>query len=243
MDDNVWQGEIWNRRKDGAIIPVWQTISVVRDACGEVDHFISIFSDISEKKMSEERIYHLAHYDVLTGLPNRTSFHNEFEDALLHAERHGRRVALLFLDLDQFKLINDAAGHPAGDELLKQVALRLKETVRDEDIVARLGGDEFTVLLDDIHSVEDAGLVAEKILQQLAMPFQLEQSELVVHYQYRYQRVSERWQRCRHAVEECRHCHVPRQGEGPQQFPVLHLGNEYPGARTPQPGRCVAHRA
>ena len=179
IDDNVWQGEIWNRRKDGAIIPVWQTISVVRDAAGEIDHFISIFSDISEKKMSEERIYHLAHYDTLTGLPNRTSFQNQFEGALLHAERHGRHVALLFLDLDQFKLINDAAGHPAGDELLKQVALRLKETIRDEDIVARLGGDEFTVLLDDIQSVEDAGLVAEKILQQLAKPFRLTHAELV----------------------------------------------------------------
>jgi len=179
LEDSVWQGEIWNRRKDGGIIPVWQTISVVRDTSGEVNHFISIFSDISEKKMSEERIYHLAHYDMLTGLPNRTSFHNEFESALLHAERHSRRVALLFLDLDQFKLINDAAGHPAGDELLTQVALRLKETVREEDIVARLGGDEFTVLLDDIQSVEDAGLVAEKILQQLGTPFRLAHSELV----------------------------------------------------------------
>jgi diguanylate cyclase (GGDEF)-like protein/PAS domain S-box-containing protein len=180
LDNGVWQGEIWNRRKDGAVIPVWQTISVVRDRFGEVDHFISIFSDISEKKMSEERIYHLAHYDALTGLPNRTSFHNEFEEALSHAKRHGRRVALLFLDLDQFKLINDASGHPAGDELLKQVALRLKQTVREEDIVARLGGDEFTVLLDDIPSVEDVDLVAEKILQTLATPFHLDHSELVI---------------------------------------------------------------
>ena len=180
LEDNVWQGEIWNRCKDGRIIPVWQTISVVRDASGEIEQFISIFSDISEKKLSEERIYHLAHYDVLTGLPNRSSFHKGFEDALLHAERHSRRVALLFLDLDHFKLINDASGHPAGDELLKQVALRLKETVREEDTVARLGGDEFTVLLDDIHSVEDASLVAEKILQQLAKPFRLDHSELVI---------------------------------------------------------------
>jgi diguanylate cyclase (GGDEF)-like protein/PAS domain S-box-containing protein len=180
MDDNVWQGEIWNRRKDGAVIPVWQTISVVRDACGEIDHFISIFSDISEKKMSEERIYHLAHYDILTGLPNRSSFQNDIEEALVRAIRRGHQVALLFLDLDQFKLINDAAGHTAGDELLKQVALRLKRTVRDEDVVARLGGDEFTVLLDDIHSAENADLVAEKILHQLASPFQLDHSELVV---------------------------------------------------------------
>jgi len=180
LDNGVWQGEIWNRRKDGAVIPVWQTISVVRDRFGEVDHFISIFSDISEKKMSEERIYHLAHYDALTGLPNRMSFHNEFEEALSHAKRHGRRVALLFLDLDQFKLINDASGHPAGDELLKQVALRLKQTLREEDIVARLGGDEFTVLLDDIPSVEDVDLVAEKILQTLATPFHLDHSELVI---------------------------------------------------------------
>ncbi len=180
LEDNVWQGEIWNRHKDGGIFPVWQTISVVRDAAGDIEHFISIFSDISEKKMSEERIYHLAHYDVLTGLPNRTSFQNEFEDTLLHAGRHGRQVALLFLDLDHFKLINDASGHPVGDELLKQVAQRLKETVREEDTVARLGGDEFTVLLCDIHSVENISLVAEKILHQLAKPFRLDHTEVVI---------------------------------------------------------------
>lgn len=180
LEHNVWQGEIWNRRKDGCIIPVWQTISLVRNAGGEIEQFISIFSDISEKKLTEERIFHLAHYDVLTGLPNRTSFHSKFEDTLLHAERHGCRVALLFLDLDHFKWINDAAGHPAGDALLKQVALRLRDTVRDEDTVARLGGDEFTVLLQDIHSIEDARVVAEKILQQLATPYKLDHSEPVV---------------------------------------------------------------
>jgi diguanylate cyclase (GGDEF)-like protein/PAS domain S-box-containing protein len=180
LEDGVWQGEIWNRCKDGSVVPMWQTISVVRNAAGEIERFISIFSDISEKKMSEERIYHLAHYDVLTGLPNRTSFHTEFENALIHAQRHGSQVALLFLDLDHFKLINDASGHPAGDDLLKQVARRLEDTVRREDTVARLGGDEFTVLLHDIGCSDDAGRVAQKIMQQLAAPFRLENAELVV---------------------------------------------------------------
>ncbi len=150
LGDGVWQGEVWNRRSDGGVFPVWQTITAVRERSGEIVQYISIFSDITEKKISEQRIFHLAHYDVLTGLPNRASFHDQFEHTLLHAQRHDEQIALLFLDLDHFKLINDASGHPAGDELLKQVATRLQGLIRAEDTVARLGGDEFTVLLPEI---------------------------------------------------------------------------------------------
>ncbi len=180
LRDGVWQGEVWDRRRDGEVFPVWQTITAVRGNSGNVLQYISVFSDITEKKLSEERIFHLAHYDVLTGLPNRVSFHDQFEHALLHAQRHGEQIALLFLDLDQFKLINDASGHPAGDELLKQVAVRLKELIRKEDTVARLGGDEFTVLLSELHSSGDAATVAEKILHEIARPFRLDYTEVVM---------------------------------------------------------------
>jgi diguanylate cyclase (GGDEF)-like protein len=139
-----------------------------------------VFSDIIDKKISEQRIFHLAHYDVLTGLPNRASFHDQFEHTLLHAQRHDEQIALLFLDLDHFKLINDASGHTVRDELLKQVAARLKELIRAEHTVARLGGDEFTVLLCEIDSSHDAATVAEKILHEIARPFRLDHTEVVI---------------------------------------------------------------
>lgn len=180
LRDDVWQGEVWDRRSDGGVFPAWQNITAVRDSSGEIVQYISVFSDITEKKLSEQRIFHLAHYDGLTGLPNRASFHDQFEHTLLHAQRHGEQIALLFLDLDHFKLINDASGHPAGDELLKQVAVRLKELIRKEDTVARLGGDEFTVLLSEIDSSDDAATVAEKILHEIARPFRLDHTEVVI---------------------------------------------------------------
>jgi len=180
LKEGVWQGEIYDRRKNGELFPAWQTISTVRDKAGEIIQFISIFSDISEKKSSEERIYHLAHYDTITGLPNRIYFQDQLDLALAHGHRQNSTLALLFLDLDNFKVINDAFGHPAGDTLIKQVAHRLSEIVREDDIVARLGGDEFTILLSETHSSQDAALVAEKVLNSLAIPFKHENMDVVV---------------------------------------------------------------
>lgn len=180
LNEGAWQGEIMNRRKNGEPFPAWQTISAVRDKTGEITQFISIFSDISEKKSSEERIYHLAHYDAVTDLPNRAFFQDQLERTLAHARRQGSTLALIFLDIDNFKLINDAFGHPAGDTLLKQIAHRLSGIVREDDMVARLGGDEFTILLTDTHSNQDAALVAEKILVSFALPFKYENMEIVV---------------------------------------------------------------
>ncbi len=180
LNKGFWQGELWNRRKNGETFPTWQTISAVKNRAGETIQFISIFSDISDRKRSEERIYHLAHYDVITDLPNRTSFQNQIEHSLAHARRQNSTLALLFLDLDNFKVINDAFGHPTGDILLKQVAQRLTGLVREDDTVARIGGDEFTILLTDTHSSQLTALVAKKILNSFATPFKHEGIEMVV---------------------------------------------------------------
>ena len=180
LNKGVWQGEIWDRRKNGEMFPAWQTITAVKDDNGEIIQFISRFSDISEKKNTEERIYHLAHYDLITGLPNRAFFQDQLERDISHARRQDETLALLFLDLDNFKVINDAFGHPAGDSLLKQVARRLSEVTRKDDMLARIGGDEFTILLTNTQSNQDTALVAEKILNCFVMPFNHEEMEVVV---------------------------------------------------------------
>ena len=134
----------------------------------------SVLADITEHKLSEERIKHVAHHDSLTGLPNRLLFNDRLEQAIRHAERDSREFALLYLDLDRFKPVNDTLGHAAGDELLKSVAARIRRQVRESDTVARIGGDEFTVILADIGSREDAQSVAGKIVGALAAPFKLD---------------------------------------------------------------------
>lgn len=173
-----WRGEIWNRRKDGGVHPVWQNISAVYNEQGSVEQYISVFSDISEKKISEERIRHLAHFDVLTELPNRLLFMERFEHTLKRAKRDKSRVALLFLDLDRFKHINDSLGHPIGDSVLQIVARRLRDCLREEDTVARLGGDEFTVILEQIKSPRDAGIVATKLIETFSDPIVVDAHEL-----------------------------------------------------------------
>ncbi|NTU85369.1 MAG: PAS domain S-box protein, partial [Chloroflexales bacterium] len=141
-----WQGEVWNRRKNGEIYPEWLTVSCVTNEDGQVVNYIAVFSDISHLKRSEEQLAHLAHYDALTDLPNRLLLYSRLEHALERAERHSTQVAVLFIDLDRFKNINDSLGHPAGDEVLVAIAHRLKERLRISDTIARLGGDEFVVL-------------------------------------------------------------------------------------------------
>jgi diguanylate cyclase (GGDEF)-like protein/PAS domain S-box-containing protein len=165
-----WRGEMWNRRKNGEIYPVWQNTTVVRDEYGQVINYVALFSDISAIKESEERLAHLAHHDPLTGLANRLRFTANLEQALETAKRHQRKMALMYLDLDDFKPINDARGHSVGDEILKLVAARLARCVRAEDTVARLGGDEFAIILHEITRSEDAAAVARKVLGTLSEP-------------------------------------------------------------------------
>jgi diguanylate cyclase (GGDEF)-like protein/PAS domain S-box-containing protein len=175
-----WSGEVWNRRKNGEIFPVWLNISTVVDDLGQVTHYVSVFSDITPIKESQEQLERLAHHDALTGLPNRLLFHARLEHALERARREGRLVAILCFDLDHFKNINDSLGHPAGDRLLQVVTKRLLDSVRREDTVARLGGDEFTILLEELQESKDAGIVAEKALNVLAEPFELDGHEAYV---------------------------------------------------------------
>jgi diguanylate cyclase (GGDEF)-like protein/PAS domain S-box-containing protein len=169
----TWRGEVWDRAKNGTVYPKWITISVIRDAHGEVEHHIANFIEIAERKQSEEKTAFLANHDALTGLPNRYNLQARLEQILATARREGSRVALLFLDLDRFKSVNDSLGHHAGDELLKEVASRLVNCVRDSDVVARLGGDEFVVVLADVApaAVEQ---IANNILQSLARTYRIE---------------------------------------------------------------------
>ncbi|MES9868610.1 MAG: EAL domain-containing protein [Sedimenticola sp.] len=178
LDTGNWQGEIWNRRKSGEVHPVWQNITAVSNDDGEVTQYIGIFSDITERKLSEDRIRHLAHYDVLTDLPNRILFLERCEHALVRANREENKLAILFIDLDRFKHINDSLGHPVGDELLKEVADRLSGAIRVPDTVARLGGDEFIVLIEEMRTSDDAGVIAEKLLQSLEPTYSVQGHDL-----------------------------------------------------------------
>ncbi len=174
-----WHGEIWDRRRNGEIYPKWVTINSVRNEQGEITNFIALFSDITERKASFERIQRLAHYDTLTNLPNRSLLNERLESAIAGAKRNSFRIGILFLDLDRFKNVNDSLGHFAGDLLLQTVANRLKRCVRDMDTVARLGGDEFVVILNGIKEAADAAHVAQKILETLSESVMIEDQEIV----------------------------------------------------------------
>ncbi|QGM46774.1 sensor domain-containing protein [Methylocystis heyeri] len=178
--EGEWQGEIWDRRKDGKVVPLWQNISAVRDEHGKVKNYIGVFYDLSEQKRSAAHIHHLAYYDTLTDLPNRQLFNDRCAQAIKMSQRTGRKLCLLFLDLDRFKYINDSLGHPVGDELLRAVAARLTQNLRQSDTIARLGGDEFIVLLQNVHGPEDAERVAQKILAALSRPFVIQGHRLEV---------------------------------------------------------------
>ncbi|NOY84307.1 MAG: EAL domain-containing protein [Nitrospirae bacterium] len=172
-DKGRWQGEIWNRKKNGALFPAWQTITVVRDEEGGLVNYVSVFSDISSIKRSQEELNYLAHHDALTGLPNRLLFIDRLKHALMRAEREGNHPAVLFLDLDRFKNINDSLGHPIGDIVLQGTATRLSKLVRKEDTVARLGGDEFVVLIESVSDVQDVAQLAEKVIASFDIPFRV----------------------------------------------------------------------
>ena len=168
-----WQGEIWDKHKSGRIYPKWMSITAVRDSKGEVMNYISIARDTTEQTEAEKNIHFLAYYDVLTGLPNRTLLRDRLGQMIAVSHRDHRQFALLFMDLDRFKYINDSMGHSVGDRLLQAVSLRIQQHVREEDTVARLGGDEFIVLLRDTGE-SGAVVVAGKLLETLATPYELE---------------------------------------------------------------------
>ena len=175
----TWRGEIWNRRKNGEIHPEWLTITAVTDSAGVLTHYVSTLTDISQRKAAEEQIQNLAFYDPLTKLPNRRLLLDRLQQALASSARSDRTGALLFIDLDNFKLLNDTLGHDKGDLLLQQVAQRLTSSVREGDSVARLGGDEFLLVLEDLsenvtEAATQAKTVGEKILATLNQPYDLD---------------------------------------------------------------------
>ncbi|MDT8445422.1 MAG: EAL domain-containing protein [bacterium] len=166
-----WDGEIWNRRKNGDLFSEWISIYAVKDTQGVIKNFVGIVVDITEKKRTEEKISQLAFFDALTGLPNRTLFWDRFDHAIEKVKRDQSRLALMFLDLDNFKMINDTLGHQTGDQLLKGVAARVHGELRRSDTMARLGGDEFTLIVEEIEGTETVVGVAEKIIEVLKKPF------------------------------------------------------------------------
>jgi diguanylate cyclase (GGDEF)-like protein/PAS domain S-box-containing protein len=175
-----WSGEIWNRRKNGELYIEWLSVSVVRDKQGAISHYVGIFADISERKSAADRIQHFAQYDLLTELPNRVLLLDRLEQLIAASQRSTRRAAVMFLDLDRFKEINDSMGHDAGDLLLQVVAQRITGCVRQSDTVARMGGDEFVVLLTEIDGADSVAKVAQKILCAVRAPLTLKEQDLSI---------------------------------------------------------------
>ncbi len=178
VERNAWEGELWDRRKSGEVYPKWLSISVIRDHNGQVTNYIGSFNDISERKSSEEKFLRLAYHDALTNLPNRLNLHERLEQTISLSKRNHNKFALLLIDLDRFKVINDTLGHHVGDLLLIEVARRLTLSVRETDTVARLGGDEFVVVLTEIESPSDAADVADKIVQMISAPYLISGNDL-----------------------------------------------------------------
>ncbi len=179
-EDGYWQGEIWNRRKNGEVYPEWLTITAIRSDDGEIFQYAGIFCDISERKQQENEIRRLAYFDDLTKLPNRRLFSDRLRMAVARAKRHGEKLAVMFVDLDHFKKINDTLGHNTGDALLVEASERFNKCTREEDTVARLGGDEFVLLFPEIDSIEEVTKVADRIVSAFSEPFIIEGQKLFV---------------------------------------------------------------
>lgn len=170
----TWSGELWDKRKNGDGYPQWMTVNAVRDGeTGDITHYVSIFSDISEQKENAAQIEHLAYHDPLTGLPNRFALNAHLAQSLADARRNDGELAVMFIDLDRFKTINDSLGHDIGDQLLIAVAQRIRALLRESDTVARLGGDEFVIVVPNVNGPEDAAHVAEKVISEVGEPMTL----------------------------------------------------------------------
>ncbi|NNJ10198.1 diguanylate cyclase [Chloroflexales bacterium ZM16-3] len=174
LTDGHWKGEIWNRRKSGEIFPEWLTINAVRNSAGHVTHYVGVMMDITQQKQAEDRLFFRATHDALTGLPNRDHFHGRLTHSLARSQRDDTRLAVLMIDLNDFKQINDTLGHRSGDVALQVTAQRLLKSVRKTDLVARLGGDEFVIILEDIEDNQICIRIAETITLALAEPIILD---------------------------------------------------------------------
>lgn len=180
LHKRYWSGEIWNRRKDGSVFPEWLSIAAIPDEDGIAKEYVAVFSDISKHKENEEQIRYQANYDALTGLPNRSLLSDRLEQAIGSALREKWMLAILFIDLDQFKMVNDTFGHVMGDELLQLVAERIGDCVRESDTVARFGGDEFVILLQDVTEMDAVANIATKVIDSITKVFTLYEREIYI---------------------------------------------------------------
>lgn len=179
-EHGYWQGEVWNRRKNGELYAELLTISALTDDDGQSRHFVGLFSDITQTKQQQETLELMAHYDVLTKLPNRVLFADRFTQAVAHSKRTETLLAICFLDLDNFKPVNDTYGHEVGDQLLIEVAMRLRANVRDEDTISRFGGDEFAILFRDIDSQDECEFLLRRIHESLSQPYSVNDLRLEI---------------------------------------------------------------
>lgn len=180
IEHGYWQGEVWNRRKNGELYAELLTISALMDDDGQSRHYVGLFSDITQTKQQQETLELMAHYDVLTKLPNRVLFADRFSQAVAHSNRTETMLAICFLDLDNFKPVNDTYGHEVGDQLLIEVAMRLRANVRDEDTISRFGGDEFAILFRDIESMSECEYMLRRIHESLAQPYNVNDLRLEI---------------------------------------------------------------
>lgn len=174
VDNGYWQGEIWNRRKNGELFAELLTISTLSDEQGDTLHYLGLFSDITEIKEQQQALEMMAHYDMLTQLPNRTLFADRFQQAIAHSVRQNSLLGVIFLDLDGFKPINDTYGHETGDQVLIEVAQRIKACIRPDDTASRLGGDEFAILLNDISSLAHCERLVSRLLRTIQLPYRID---------------------------------------------------------------------
>jgi diguanylate cyclase (GGDEF)-like protein len=179
QEQGRWQGEVWNRRRSGEIYPQWLSISLVRDEAGAVRNHVAMLTDMTERKEAEDQLRYLSDFDPLTDLPNRRLLRDRTIQAIARARRRHEQAALLIIDLDRFKNINDSLGHGSGDTVLKIIASRLSEQARDSDTISRLGGDEFVILLPDLDEQADLSGLASRYLQLIAEPLQVEDHTMV----------------------------------------------------------------
>ncbi|MES1986707.1 MAG: EAL domain-containing protein [Pseudomonadota bacterium] len=179
-NEGRWHGEVFNKRKTGENYYEWLTITAVKDNAGQVVNYVGVFADITDVKHSQNRLHELVNHDPLTGLPNRRLLNELLEHSIKRAERENHKIALLFIDLDRFKAVNDTLGHQVGDKLLLEASRRISLSMRDSDVVARLGGDEFVVMMDMINNPSDSALVAKKIIHALQIEFNIDGHEIYI---------------------------------------------------------------
>lgn len=180
VSTDFWQGEIWNRRKDGALSPCMASISAVKDITGKISHYVAVFLDISAIKQNQTQLEKLAHFDQLTGLANRFLFNDRLRASLKRANRNKKEMAIMYIDLDGFKAVNDILGHESGDEVLMKTARNINLCVREDDTVARFGGDEFVIILNDQHDHSQLEIIAQRIIKALNMTVENETENLKV---------------------------------------------------------------